>query len=225
MRWRSSEPQATASLRDSGTVLTLTRSGQLLGIEGLTAEERDAIAGALRSGRLPLGHAFAESARVLRSAGDQQSFRLEEPVQRRILSDRPTFRWERLDGASAYQVTVFTEDEKVLARQSVRGQAWRPETALPRGMRLAWQVMAERGKDRITAPASALPPAYFEIVSSETAKRLVEMARPGGSRMRLAVAYSREGLREEALETMNALLAENPQSAVAQQLRDSLLIK
>jgi hypothetical protein len=130
-----------------------------------------------------------------------------------------------LDGASGYQITVFTEDERVIDQATVPDTRWQPTNPLPRGSRLYWQVTATRNGQPIIAPAPPAPRAWFEIVSAETANRLTAMRQANGSNLRLAVVYAHEGLQVEAGAVMRAILAENPDSALAKQLRDSLLIK
>jgi hypothetical protein len=222
---RSGKPEVIASLHDGAATVTLSRSGDVSGIAGATDQERVLIADALRTGRMPLPSAAPADTGVLRGDQSNQPFRLFEPMHRRTLTERPEFRWSPVEGAESYQITVFTEDEKVVDQASVTDTRWQPAGVLPRGSRLYWQVSAIRGGQRITAPAPPAPRAWFEIVSGETAQRLDAMRQSGGSNLRLAVAYAHEGLQVEAAAVMRAVLADNPDSTLAKQLRDSLLIK
>jgi hypothetical protein len=203
--------------------VTLSRSGEVRGISGLDDQERTLIAEALRTGRLQLNPSAAppETA-LLRGAEDKPGFHLLEPLGRRMLTDRPEFRWGPVGGAATYLITIFTEDEKIVAQATVPDTRWQPDPALPRGARLYWQVTARRRAERITAPAPPAPRAWFEIVSDEVAQRV---ARARSSELRLAVACAHEGLRVEALEAINAVVQANPDSPLARQLRDSLLVK
>ena len=223
---RSGKPQVVASLHDGGNNVTVTGSGDVSGVDGATPQERVLIAEVLRTGRMPLrAAASAQETAVLRGGQENQPIKLLEPMGRRMLSDRPEFLWSALGGAGSYEVTVFTEDEKILDKATVTETRWQPQTALPRGGRLNWQVTAIRGSERIVAPAPPAPRAWFEIVSKETADRLAAMRESGGSNLRLAIAYSQEGLQVEAATVMRTVIAENPDSEVAKQLRDSLLVK
>jgi hypothetical protein len=163
----------------------------------------------------------ASNAGVLRGSQDNQPFHLFDPMGRRMLTDRPEFRWSPLEGAVGYTVTVFTEDEKIVDRATVTETRWQPSAALPRGGKLYWQVSAQQGSRRIVAPAPPAPRATFEIVSQEAAERL----RQNGSGLRAAIAFAQEGLRVEAVAAMNSVVVQNSDSALARQLRDSLLIK
>ena len=51
------------------------------------------------------------------------------------------------------------------------------------------------------------------------------MRQAGGSNLRLAVALAHEGLQVEAAAVMRSVLTENPDSALAKKLRDSLIVK
>jgi hypothetical protein len=222
---RSSRPEVVATLRDGAGTVTLTKSGEVGGIPGASEQERVLIAEALRTGRVPLPAAAQADAGVLRGDQDSQPFRLFEPMRRRTLTNRPEFRWSAMAGAASYQITVFTEYEKVIDQATVSDTRWQPDRALPRGSRLYWQVGALRGSQRIIEPAPPAPRAWFEIVSAETANRLAAMRQAGGSHLRLAIAFAHEGLQVEASAIIRTVVAENPDSALAKKLRDSLLIK
>jgi hypothetical protein len=219
---QSGKPHVIASLRDGAGTVTLTRSGELNGLPGASEQERVLVAEALHTGRISVrANAGASNAGVLRGSQDNQPFHLFDPMARRMLTDRPEFRWSPLEGAASYTVTVFTDDEKIVEQATVTDTHWQPSSALPRGGPLYWQVTAQRGGQQIVAPAPPAPRASFEIVSQETVERL----RQSGSGLRAAIAFAQEGLRVEALEAMNSVVAANPDSALAKQLRDSLFIK
>jgi hypothetical protein len=222
---RPGKPEVVASLHDGPNTVAVSRSGDVSGVNGASDEERVLIAEALRTGRMPLPTLSTPTAGVLRGDASNQPFRLFEPMNRRTLTDRPEFRWGAMDGASSYQVTVFTEDEKIVDQGMVTETRWEPTGVLPRGGRLYWQVTAIRDGQRATAPAPPAPRAWFEIVSAETARKLAAMQQAGGSNLRLAVAYAHQGLQVEAGAIMRNVLADNPDSDLARRLRDSLLIK
>ena len=224
---RTPKPLILASLKDGSGAVTLRLPGGLDGLPNLTADERSWIDSALQSGTLRTGHELppAEPG-VLRGDGNPPGFALQAPLHQRLLADRPEFRWTQLAGASNYQVTVFTEDEKVVAQGTVAGNQWQPPAPLPRGTRLGWQVTAAIGSTRVTAPAPPEPRAIFEIVDADAFDRIERAWNTAPvSHLRLAVAYAREGLKEDALREIGALAAANPNSPLVRQLRDSLAVK
>ena len=218
---RSALPQVVARVHDGRSEVTLTRSGQLSGVATGDDQQRILIADALRTGQLPLRPVAIPGSGVLRGEEDRQAFRVMEPVGVRMLSDRPVFRWTPVSGSSDYQVTVFTEDERIVAQATVDGTSWQPQPASWRGMRLFWQVTANRGGEHMIAPAPPAPRASFEIVSDSVAERLHHIE----GHLPKAVAYAREGLKTEALHEMSQLIADNPDSDLVRKLRDSLLVK
>lgn len=221
LRHRPAPPPLVASLHDGIGMDTLTAAGELGGLPNLDPQEKSWIADALRTGRLPAGAPLtAGHPGVLRGAADAAAFRLLSPVDRRVVDDRPEFRWEPMPGASTYEVTVFTEDENIVAHGTTAGSSWRPDAALPRGVRLNWQVSAKHGGAQTIAPAPPAAPVSFELISSDSAAR-IERTR-GGSHLQLAVLYAHAGLIDEAQSELTALEAANPGSSLVKQMRDSL---
>jgi hypothetical protein len=224
MRRREESPQLVASLHDGAGVATLSASGQVGGLANLDVQERGWIGDALRTGRLPAGAPLlAGRTSVLRGASSNESFQLLGPVNRKVVEERPEFHWEPLAGSSSYEVTIFTEDEKIIAQDMAATTSWRPSAELPRSVRLGWQVTARRGSSRITAPAPPAPPAFIELIPAEAAAR-IERAR-GGSHLELAVLYAHEGMVAEAQAELALLESANPGSTLVRQLRESLAVR
>jgi len=226
-------PAELASLRDGAGRIALLASGQVTGIGepvtgrgGLDAEERAWLSESLREGRLPAPAAAwtPPIAGVLRGPEDGVGFDLLAPVGMRVLSDRPRFRWQALPGAAAYRVTVFAEDEHVVAESGpLTIPEWQPATPLPRGQRLAWQVTAIRGGDRIVEPAPPQPRAILEPIAGPAAVRIdAARAQAAPSHLLLAILYAREGLRVEAAHELSWLAAANPGAPLVGRLEQSL---
>jgi hypothetical protein len=191
---------------------------------GADPQGRAWAAEALRTGRLPLGAPLPAAAPgVLRGTPGETAFTLLAPLNRRVVSDRPEFHWEPLAGASSYEVTVFTTDEKIVAHGVTSTTQWQPEQSVPREVRLGWQVTAHRGSTRVTAPAPPAAPVFFEVIPSDAGVR-IERARSAQSpsHLELAALYAHEGMVEEAQGELAALETANPGSAVISQLRRSL---
>ena len=141
-----------------------------------------------------------------------------------MVSDRPEFSWTPLEGVWSYRVTVIGEDLRQIARSGlIVRPSWVPDAPLPRLRTLLWQVTALGHGTRITAPAPPEPPARFELVSADAARRIAsaQAARPS-SHLLLAILYSQAGLRSEAKAEIAAIASLNPGSQLASSLRDSL---
>jgi len=219
---QTAAPAILASLRDSGQTIELDANGALRGLDGASPEERNLVREALKQRALPTAPALpAEAPGVLLSPATQvQAFAPLEPVNTRVLSDRPVFKWRPWPGAENYQVLVAGENLDPLARSGrITATEWQPETPLPRGVVLLWQVRAWRGAEMVSAPAPPAPPVRFEIAAAAVAARLEQLrAAPQPSHLLAAVLSAREGLREEAAKEIQILTQENPGSNVARAL-------
>jgi hypothetical protein len=226
--WFALRPHAPsiviAQLRDADGLLRLTRTDVLTDAQ-LPPGSIDLIAGVMRSGRLPEGAPDLTSGprETLRSASraSHPAMEIVAPDGVRVLSDRPEFRWAPLGGASSVEVEVFDEDFKQVARSGALHDAvWVPEAPLPRSRLLLWQVTAVRAGVRLTAPAPPEPPARFEIVPEDAARRIAQaQAVKPPSHLLLAILYSQVGLRKEAASEVDAIVSLNPGSALASSLQ------
>jgi hypothetical protein len=220
-------PPELASLNDRGAGrLALLASGEVTGIAGLDPQERAWVSQALRAAHLPSPENpwAAPQGGVLRGPELKDGFRLLAPVDTRVLSERPEFRWEALPGAGSYQVTVFTEDEQVVAQSgSLTATEWQPGAPLPRQRKLAWQVTARRGAETVTEPSPPQPRAFFEAVPAAAAARIEAVqGTPTPSHLLLAALYAHEGLGQQAARELALLAERNPGSPLVKRLQESL---
>jgi hypothetical protein len=224
--WPARQPPAPAilaSIQDSGRTIELDANGVLRGLDSASPEERDLVRDALKQRSLPAGPTLpAEAPGVLLSPGTQIPTTLAplEPLNTRVLSDRPVFKWRPWSGAENYQVLVAGENLDPIARSGrITATEWQPETPLPRGVVLLWQVRAWHGAEMVSAPAPPAPPVRFEIAAAAVAARLEQLrAAPQSSHLLAAVLCAHEGLHEEAAKEIQILAQENPGSNLAQAL-------
>ena len=95
---------------------------------------------------------------------------------------------------------------------------WQPETPLPRGVTLLWQVRAWHGDEMVNAPAPPAPPARFQIAADRCPERLEQLRNsPHPSHLLAAVICARAGLRAEAGIELKLLARENPGSPLVRQ--------
>jgi hypothetical protein len=218
-----------SSLRDGAGVVGLTASGDLAGIDGLSASTRQLVQRALATGRIPAGPGAVPNTSprgTLRSLQPSRSaFAILAPVAgSRELSDRPVFHWSALAGAETYEVAIFDVDLNEVARSGKLTQTeWQPPQPLPRQRSLIWQVAAQSHGNRTTAPRPPEPFPVFAIISADAARDIAAAraaAKP--SHLVLAVLYGQQGLRKDAAEEMTKLAAENPGSTLIESLEGSL---
>lgn len=221
------QPAILASLRDAGGTIELDSHGALRGLDAASPEERNLVREALAQRSLPAGpNLSAEPPGVLLGPPGSAApppFSPLGPLNTRVLSDRPVFTWQPYPGAAHYQVLVTNETLDPQARSApITATEWQPETPLPRGAILLWQVRAWRGGEMVSAPAPPAPPARFEIAGKPIVDRLEQLrtsARP--SHLLAAVLCAREGLRDEAAKELQALARENPDSTLIGSLQGS----
>lgn len=227
---RATRPKIVAALNDGGNRIALDDAGNLLGLERLPESDRRAIKSALASGRVstpPALSGLTAGGGPLLGGGSGEgdgggaTFAPVTPVGTVVRAARPSFKWRALEGATSYVVNVFdTSFNKVATSGALTGVEWTPSAgALTRGRVYAWQVMALRGDEEISAPAPGEPEARFKVLEDGKARELDAAQRAAGdSRLALGVIYARAGLLDEAEREFRTLLEENPASATAQKL-------
>lgn len=220
---------AIASLHDGGAQIFVDRGGQLHGEETASDAWRAQLAAAMQTGKLevnvPARLAVERTETMLGSPSGPPAFRLLSPVGRVSVSDRPAFTWNALDGAKTYKVTVYGAGyKKIVESPIVSTTNWQAMDTLPRGAVYTWTVTAEGGKGTVVEPAPPQPEAAFKVLEANAAAELQQAAasHPHDALL-LAVLYARAGAVDEARAQIDALAAENPDSKLVAQLRESLL--
>jgi len=215
-------PAVVASLRDGGRTIELDANGTVRGLEGAAPEDLALVRDVLQRRALPAGQGLpaATPGVLLGPDTGAPAFSPISPIDAKVLPDRPLFAWSALPGATAYQVVVTNEKLDPLVRSGrIRSTEWRPETPLPRGATLFWQVRAWRGGEMLSAPAPPAPPAKFEIAEDQVAVRLEGIrSSPQPSHLLAAALCAREGLKDEAAAELQALARENPGSPLVRSL-------
>jgi hypothetical protein len=216
--------QVVISLNDSGKQVTLDNKGNLAGLESLPSSYQQAVKTALTTQRITAPAALAavhgKTGTLLGNIEKEISFSLLSPIGAIVRSNRPSFRWRPLAGATQYVVTVSDSSLKEVATSStLHTTNWTPQHALKRGGTYSWQVVAMKDGQEIVSPAPPAPSAKFNILGSAEADELTRAERPSGnSHLTRGVLYARAGLVEDAEREFRALLKANPKSVLAQTL-------
>jgi hypothetical protein len=192
----------------------------------LTAEQRDAVAAAISTHRFErapvLDRLISRRGVLLGGADESKAFDLSAPIGTSVTSDRPTFRWQALPGATGYVVSVFDETFRRVAESPAIGAAeWQPSSPLSRGRIYIWQVTATVAGDAVRSPVPPAPEARFQVAGPEVAVSIEEARRSHpGNHLLLAVLLARNGALDETAMELDELAATDP--ATAQSLRESL---
>ncbi|MBI1760859.1 MAG: zf-HC2 domain-containing protein [Acidobacteria bacterium] len=192
-----------ATLRDGERHITLDSTGQLRGLEALSPAAQVAVKEALATQQIKLSAQVVQmrtaTVELLDQRRDPVDFALLAPLGQVVQATRPRLRWQALNGATCYYVTVYdTNFQKVAASGALTGTEWVPATPLERGRSYYWQVRALRDEQEFFAPAPNAPDAKFKVLERVQLAE-IEQARTGqASHLALGVLYARAGLLEEA---------------------------
>ncbi len=217
-------------LNDGNRKVTLDRIGNLSGIDNLSPGYLKLIKGVLTDQKLeksPLlsGLTRSDEMQIRGSQRHEREFSIIKPVGSVILSDRPTFRWSRLDGAVSYVVEVYDDQLiPVINSPQLIDNTWTASKTLTRGKVYFWVVKAIKDGQEFTSPRSPAPEARFRILDRARADELKRSQRIyAGSHLTLGVLYTRDGLLDEAEVEFLRLREANPESPIVRQLLDRVL--
>lgn len=137
---------------------------------------------------------------------------LQSPIDSKISSTTPTFRWKAIEDTAKYQLTLTNNLGTVVHDASVETNSWQvPEaSALQRGIPYTWKVTAlMKSGDNYSSNKSS-----FTIANEDESKR-IEARRPGADasfsdRVVYAAYLETEGFREAALSRWQELSKERP---------------
>src|SRR5262245_46144283 len=128
-----------AQLNDGAGQVVLEGDGRLSGVDRLPPAYQQMIKNALSSQRLeksPLLAGLVRPDSLLRKGGDDRGagFSVVAPVGIVMLSDRPTFRWSPLEGATGYVVEVYDDKlMRIIASPQLADTSWTAPKSLKRG--------------------------------------------------------------------------------------------
>jgi hypothetical protein len=141
-----------------------------------------------------------------------------EPVGEVVLSNRPSFRWSALEGASAYVVEVYDDQFRLVATSpQLTERSW--TTSLARGKVYSWQVKATKDGEEVTSPRPPAPQAKFRVLDQSRANEIAKAKQAyASSHLTLGLLYADAGLLREAEQEFRALRRANPNSEIARSL-------
>ncbi len=211
-----------AQLNDGANVLTLDQQGKLSGADQLPPNYQNLLKKALTGGRIEKSSQLQGLTRPpssLMGADNQKGeFSVIEPLGNVLLTDRPTFRWSAMEGATGYVVEVYDEKFTPIASSpEVTNLTW--TTTLPRGHVYSWQVKAVKDGQETMSPRPPAPQAKFRVLDQAKANELANARRAyGSSHLTLGLLYADAGLLREAEQEFRLLQKANPSSELARNL-------
>ena len=223
----SIQPDPTAvvaQLNDGAGVVSLDKDGKLSGADNLPSGYQDVVKRALSGQRIEkssqLQGLTRPSSALMGPNDPAQEFSVIEPGGNVLMSDRPTFRWSKMEGATGYVVEVYDEQFKLVSSSpEVTSLTWTSPQALPRGHVYSWQVKANKDGQETTSPRPPAPQAKFRVLDQSKVNELTRAKRSyGSSHLMLGLLYAEAGLLKEAEAELRLLRRANPDSEVARNL-------
>ncbi|MEP7273105.1 MAG: hypothetical protein ABI882_16520, partial [Acidobacteriota bacterium] len=214
---------------DGSGRISLDDDGKVSGLSDVSAAELALVKRALAEHQVPRSQALrALKSRVSRLMSESRegiTFALLSPLATTVQTDRPVFRWQPLQAAASYTVTILdTNFNVVVTSESLEGTSWTVTQSLARDSRYLWQVTALlSGGQLITAPSTPAPEARFQVLSSTRTAALHQAVESHiESHLLKGLLYAEAGVMDEANRELRALLKANPKSAVVEKLVDDL---
>jgi hypothetical protein len=221
-------PVPIVALHDGERVITLDKDGRLAGLGSAPPPYQELVKTVLVAQRVKVPPLFADLVGnrgvLMGGTAGRETFLQVGPLGTVVESDRPTFRWSPLNGATSYAVTVYNSASKqAIMSPPLTATEWTPPDPLERGGLYAWEVTATKDGKDFTVPIAPTPQAKFKVLEREKLGEL-NYARDAyrNSHLILGTLYARDCLLEEAERQFEALVAANPDSLTARRLLDSL---
>ena len=216
-------PPPLVVLKDNNREIRLEHDGKLTGMEGTDDATQRTVIAALKGEELGKPKVLEDlsSPKIeLLGAPGRDTFQLVSPLARVITDDRPAFRWQALQDADKYVVSIFDENfNRVAQSPSLTTTSWTSNVRLKRGQRYSWEVRATREGKEIVSPTAPASAATFRILDGEQTTALANLKRQTPvSHLALGMAYARAGLVNDAQREFRQVARENPDSEIAKKL-------
>jgi hypothetical protein len=222
-----SKAEVVVTLNDRGGTISVDRAGNVTGLDDVPAATRDVIAKVLLSERIdrpPNLRDLGDEDSALRGSNRDQSFILISPSRTVIVSDRPTFKWETVQGASAYTVYVNDASGQMVAKSgelTADRRHWQIPKSLRRGEMYTWAVTAMVDDKEKVFPGPSAPEMKFHVLSAAHLRRLNELSR-SHSHLALGIFYTNVGMLAEAEREFLELAGMNSNSKIPSNLLNNV---
>jgi len=154
------------------------------------------------------------------SGNQKTDFAVLEPAGIVVMSDRPTFRWTKMNGATSYIVEIYDEQfQQVATSLNITTNSWTPPQAFSRGKVYSWQVKASHDGEEVTTPRPPAPQAKFRVLEQAKTSELARAQRAySSSHLTMGLLYADAGLLKEAEQELRLVQKANPDSDLARNL-------
>ncbi len=166
---------------------------------------------------------FDRSSIMLRGDDSKsESFSVTSPFRTVISSDRPTFRWTALSGASSYVVSVYDAKLNLINTSGpIVETQWLMPSHLERGVIYTWVVTALKDGNEVLAPT--LPArAEFKIIDRSEWASIGGKIKSLHSGVARGVIYAKAGLLDEAEQELKTYIARHPEDGSAKKVLQTI---
>jgi anti-sigma factor RsiW len=204
-------------------LLKVDVQGHVEGLEALPAAYQQIVRNAIDTGQVKTPQSISSltgKAGVLMGGKEGVAFALVSPLGTAVSSARPTFRWQKLAGATGYTVTVLDSDFNPVSKSPVLPSTnWTIAEPLERGRTYVWVVTAIQDGKEVKSPVAPAPEARFKVLDKEMTDEVLKTRRAyHDSHLFSGLVYAQAGLLDEAEREFDLLLRANPKSPVARKL-------
>jgi hypothetical protein len=201
---------------------------EIAGVSALPAGLQARVREAVTAGRATLPATIAALAGqrevTMGPAAPAATFRVVAPLATAVATDRPTFRWEPVAGATEYTITIVdARGQRIASASAGTATTFTPASPLPGDGVYTWQVAARVGAGTVLAPAPPAPPARFALLEAPTRALLARLEREEpDAHVMLGILYAQAGVIAEARRHLAAVPATDPHAALARRTLQSL---
>jgi len=219
--------EAILVLNERGGKVTIDKSGNVSGLDDVSAPTREEIAKVLLSEKLgqpAILKQLGAQEGSLRGSKNASPFKLISPSRTVIVTDRPTLKWEKAPGASSYRVYVNDFPGHEVARSeelSSQLTTWTFPKALKRGEVYDWTVVAVVDGKEIVSPGPSSPEMKFQVLPIRDVQQLRHLKKTR-SHLALGIFYTKVGMTDAAEREFQELVRLNPDNRLARKLLRSV---
>jgi hypothetical protein len=209
-----------------GRTVTIDQKGAVSGLDDVAPATRDEIAKALTEEIRPPEILTRLSATdiTLRGPNNGQPFKLRSPIRTVVVSDQPSFEWDKFPAATSYRVYVGDLKGHEVAKSdelSPDQTKWKPPARLTRGEIYSWAVAAVVDGKEVMSPGAAAPEMKFQVLSASDLQNLKQL-KGTHSHLVLGVFYVKAGLLTEGERELRGLVHLNHDDEVPKRLLRSV---